>query len=86
MKQIKLLINKPLKTYKSGYVLSLKACTDGLPEDLYWRARIKDAKYDDCVTIIKNTKKQPETELSEPELQKPNITKKTKKIGDKHAD
>jgi len=47
MKEIKLLINKPLKNYKVGKVIILKQ-----PLNAYWQNRIKDSKIDNCVSIV----------------------------------
>jgi len=53
---IKIKLNADLRGYKAGAILNSN------PEnDLYWRRRIRDAKYDNCLEIL--TKK---TELNEP--------------------
>lgn len=56
---IKLRINKPLKNYRVGQVIRVKAIKTNdpdwdeyVPVDPYWKRRIKDSKLDNCVSII----------------------------------
>ena len=54
MKRIKLLINKPLRGYKQGAIVLVYVYEhNGLPKDVYWQSRLKDAEIDNCITILK---------------------------------
>lgn len=48
---MKLRLNKPLKNYKAGQVVSVK------DNDRYWLRRLKDASIDNCVEQIDVSKK-----------------------------
>jgi hypothetical protein len=54
MKIKKLKINKPLGKYKAGAVVKVRCTDDGIPEDVYWRRRLKDSNIDQCVEWVKN--------------------------------
>lgn len=49
---MKLEIKKPFDNYTVGQIVPVKAVR-GLPIDVYWRRRLKDAELDGCVQIIK---------------------------------
>ena len=51
---MKIQINKPLKNYKAGYIIDIKD-KNGIPTDIYWFRRLKDAKIDNCIEIIKSS-------------------------------
>lgn len=57
MKKIKLKINKPLRNYRANTIITIKIISDDLPKDVYWRNRLKDAEFDNCVSIIKKHNK-----------------------------
>jgi hypothetical protein len=56
MKKLRVKLNKDLLRYKAGRELNLEA-VDGVPVLKYWRDRLKDAKIDNCIEIIKEKKK-----------------------------
>jgi len=58
---IKIKLNSDLRGYKAGTILTIN------PEhDLYWRRRIGDAEYDNCLEILtKKTEKAEKTEIIE---------------------
>ena len=53
---IELKIKKRLKNYSIDDIIKLRTLRDGLPADLFWRARIYDSVIDDCVEIVKEDK------------------------------
>lgn len=44
----KIKLNCDLKSYKAGTILTVDFNTD-----FYWRRRLRDAEYDNCISIIK---------------------------------
>ena len=57
MKTIKIKINKNLPSYSTGTELTLRVDDFGTPLDNFWRNRLKDSSIDNCIEIIKSTKK-----------------------------
>ena len=57
MKTIKIKINKSLQGYVAGSELTLSVDDFGTPFDNFWRNRLKDSVIDNCIEIIKSTKK-----------------------------
>ena len=57
MKTIKIKINKSLQGYVVGSELTLTVDDFGTPFDNFWRNRLKDSVIDNCIEIIKSTKK-----------------------------
>ena len=51
-KAVKLKINTPLRGYSKGVELKIKVDPEGVPLERYWRDRLKDSKFDNCVEII----------------------------------
>lgn len=53
--KIRIKINTLLKGHEPGSVITLEADANGTPkgrENLFWRRRIRDAKYDNCVEVL----------------------------------
>jgi hypothetical protein len=48
-------INMPLRGHAAGSAIRVKT-QDGLPVDVYWRRRLKDAEIDSCVEFEKAAK------------------------------
>ena len=54
MSKIELLIKKPLRGYKQGAIVLVYVYEhNGLPKDVYWQSRLKDAEIDNGVTMLK---------------------------------
>lgn len=64
--KIEVKINKDFATYRTGQIVNVKTCNN-IPLSKFWRDRIRDSKYDDCVTIIKPAAKKPATTTSDSE-------------------
>lgn len=52
-KKIEIEIVKPLRGYPAGYKLKILTDKNGTPFDKYWRDRLRDAKIDNCIKVIK---------------------------------
>ena len=66
---MKIKINFDFGKYKKDQEITIKTIGK-IPEEKYWRDRIKDSEIDGCVTIVKSKKegkseKQTATEVSE---------------------
>lgn len=66
MKIRKLKINRDLGKHKVGEVVKVRCHDSGVPEDVYWRRRLKDSTIDQCVewdedVPIKSAKKNSKT-------------------------
>lgn len=48
-------INADFMKYRKGAVISVKV-DDGIPIDSFWRRRLKDAEFDNCVEFVKRKK------------------------------
>lgn len=55
-KSISVKLNSNLRGLKTGTVVKVKVDKDGTPKERYWRDRMKDAKTDNCIEIIKKKK------------------------------
>jgi len=53
---VKIKINIPLRNYKKNEIIDIQVDKDDIPQERYWRNRIRDAKIDNCVTIKKRKK------------------------------
>lgn len=49
-------IEKDFDRFLAGQIISVKD-DNGIPVELYWRNRIKDAEIDGCVKIVKSKKR-----------------------------
>lgn len=47
MKKIKIKLNCDLKNHKKGHIITINLY------DIYWRNRLRDAKIDNCIEIVK---------------------------------
>ena len=52
---MKLKLNKNLALYEAGDVVDVEA-VDGVPINSYWRKRLKDSQFDNCVEVIEEKK------------------------------
>lgn len=52
----RLKLNAPLRGLSSNTIITIRTDKKGIPQDKYWRDRLKDAGIDNCVEIIKETK------------------------------
>ncbi len=48
---LKIIVNKKMGFYEAGTIVKVQH-NQGIPVDKYWRDRIKDSAFDDCVTVI----------------------------------
>lgn len=53
-------LNMPLAGFPAGRELNIKH-NKGNPTDSFWRQRLKDAKIDDCISIVTKTKTENKT-------------------------
>lgn len=53
----KIKVNKPLKTFEAGQVITVDF--DNYKDRIYWKRRLEDAKYDKCCEIVTTTKEKP---------------------------
>jgi len=56
MKTIKLKLNKPMAGYEEGREVAIDVDRNKVPLKRFWRRRLKDAKTDNCVEIVKVSK------------------------------
>jgi hypothetical protein len=52
---MKLKLNRNLALYEAGDIVEVEA-VDGVPVNGYWRKRLKDSQFDNCVEIIEEKK------------------------------
>ena len=57
MKTIRLRVNAPLRNKRAGEEVVCEIDAHGVIIDSYWRARLEDAKTDNCVTFLSEKKK-----------------------------
>ena len=55
-KSISVKLNSDLRGLKTGTVVKIKVDKEGTPKERYWRDRMKDAKTDNCIEVIKKKK------------------------------
>lgn len=46
-------INAPLRDHPAGSEITIRTNKKGVPDDPYWRRRLKDSATDDCVELLK---------------------------------
>jgi len=56
-KMMRIKLNTPLAGFPVGHELEIEH-KKGVPLDSFWRKRLKDAKIDDCISIVTKTKSQ----------------------------
>ncbi len=64
MKEMKLKINN-VAGYQTGSTYTIKTDQNGVPLERFWRNRLKDAKTDKCVEVVKTADRKPQKEQSE---------------------
>ena len=52
---MKLKLNRNLALYEAGDIVEVEA-VDGIPVNSYWRKRLNDAQFDNCVEVIEEKK------------------------------
>jgi len=52
---MKLKLNRNLALHEAGDIVEVEA-VNGVPVNSYWRKRLKDSQFDNCVEIIKEKK------------------------------
>lgn len=52
---MKLKLNRNLALYKAGDIVEVES-VGGVPVNGYWRRRLKDSQFDNCVEIIEEKK------------------------------
>ncbi len=50
---MKLKLNQPMKGYETGRTVTVQTDADGVPLEKFWRRRLRDAKIDNCVEVVK---------------------------------
>ena len=58
---ITLRINQVVGQYREGDEVKVRS-KNGVPLDKFWRDRIKDSEYDNCVTVLKKKRQAPGSE------------------------
>lgn len=53
---MKIKLNQNLRGLKVGKEININD-VDGVPTDAFWRARLKDAERDNCITVVKKKTK-----------------------------
>lgn len=53
---MKLKLNQPLAGYEVGREVTIQTDRNGVPLEKFWRRRLKDAKIDNCVEVVKPSK------------------------------
>jgi len=84
----KLLIKKSVHGLAAGSVIKIKVNRNGIPIDPKWRRRVKDAKIDHAVELVKDApavKKKAKPAI-EPKIKKDAFVKKSKKDKSKKED
>lgn len=59
-------INKPIAKHRKDDTVRIKCDLDGVPLDRYWRDRLKDAKVDNCMEMLKDKKKKAGSSEAQP--------------------
>lgn len=52
---MKIKIEKPFGKFQKGRIITTPG-TNGVPDDPFWRRRLKDTEHDSCVKIVKRSK------------------------------
>lgn len=53
---MKLRLNQPLAGYEVGREVTIQTDRNGVPLEKFWRRRLKDARIDNCVEVVKPSK------------------------------
>jgi hypothetical protein len=57
---MRLKLNQPMAGYEAGHTVTVQADSCGVPLEKFWRRRLKDAKIDNCVEVVKASKSKQE--------------------------
>lgn len=57
LKKIKVKLNRDFKGFKADRIIELECDGCGIPTDLFWRRRLKDSKFDNCVEVVTSSSK-----------------------------
>ena len=55
-KNIMIKIKKAVRGYPVDATVRVRVDKDGIPVDVYWRRRLKDAESDNCIEVMKAEK------------------------------
>lgn len=53
-------LNIALRGIKAGKIISLEVNPEGLPLDSYWNRRMKEARLNKCIEVVKTVKERKE--------------------------
>ncbi len=56
MSSIKIKVLKDLGNYKPGQVVEVPVTKNGNPREVFWKRRIRDSSFDNCVEVLKERK------------------------------
>ncbi len=59
MNNIRIKVKKQMAHHFIGKIIHLPADKNGVPLDLFWRRRLKDAETDNCCEVIKSAPSKP---------------------------
>jgi len=54
---MKLKLNQPMAGYEAGRTVTVQTDASGVPLEKFWRRRLRDAKIDNCVEVIKSSRR-----------------------------
>jgi len=57
---MKIKLNMPMAGYGVGRELTIRTDSAGVPLDKFWRRRLRDAKIDNCLEVVKPSKSKKE--------------------------
>jgi len=57
---MRLKLNQPMAGYEAGHTVTIQTDSCGVPLEKFWRRRLKDAKIDNCVEVVKASKSKQE--------------------------
>jgi hypothetical protein len=66
--RIKIKLNQDLNGHKKNSVLELSCDDDGIPYNSFWRRRLIDADYDNCVEILPEQEAKPVEKIKNPKV------------------
>jgi len=54
-------VNGPIPGFREGQLVPVKVDCEGTPLEVLWRRRLRDAKFDGCCEIVKESEPKPKT-------------------------
>jgi len=54
---MKLKLNQPMAGYEAGRTVTVQTDASGVPLEKFWRRRLRDAKIDNCVEVVKASRR-----------------------------